>query len=524
MSFFGHLHKSGAPAIKPQGSQIRKEVIRVAPDVRSHQRIASPPAGHPSGKSARQPNGAPQKTKAGVKHGLDESPNTKLNNKKPRHRPSPRSQPLQASSDSSDDDSFLARSSPKPRVTRSPDLKRQVRCRAAFVDEDGTFPMVHAADIASIDKTNKYKPAFVDTAAGSTDVLLLQYPSASQPERYGVPRSTRRRLVLSDVPLRYELVVPREHDEFKPLDELIQVVDLIAQNYLASTELDQFTNDNDGIVRRLKRAIVRQSELEFRSVISEYNDIITTRRTDGSISARLDAMSSLELPLIERLLLQIYSRTVSPRVGSLRQYENGTDNVYGELLPRFLSQIFRDTKLKSDQIFVDLGSGVGNAVLQAALEIGCESWGCEVMENACDLAELQEKEFIARCRLWGLQAGSIHLERGDFLKNAAIGKIIKRADVVLVNNQAFTPQLNNGLINLFLDLREGCQIVSLKSFVPHGHKITTRNLNSPVNLLEVEQKQYWSDSVSWTDAGGTYFVARKDSTKLRAFAEKNGIA
>ena len=315
-------------------------------------------------------------------------------------------------------------------------------------------------------------------------------------------------------------MVPREHDDFKPLDEIIQVIDLVSRNYLPSTELDLFANDNDGIVRRLKRAIFRQSEQEFRLIIKEYNDIIHSSRTDGTISAKLDALHSLELPLIERLLTQTYSRTVSPRVGSLRQYENGTDNVYGELLPRFLSQIFKDTKLKSDQIFVDLGSGVGNTVLQAALEIGCESWGCEVMENACDLAELQEKEFKARCHLWGLQTGSIRLESGDFLKNTSTGKIMQKADVVLVNNQAFTPELNNGLMNLFLDLKEGCKIVSLKSFVPHGHKITTRNLNSPVNLLEVESKQYWSDSVSWTDAAGTYYVARKDSNKLRSFTDK----
>lgn len=319
---------------------------------------------------------------------------------------------------------------------------------------------------------------------------------------------------------RYQLVIPREHDDFKPLDEIIQVIDLVSRNYLPRAELDFFSNDNNGTLRRLKRAISRQSEQEFREVIKEYNDLITRRRMDGTISTKLDTMHHLDLPLVERILTQTYSRTVSPQVGSLKQYENGTDNVYGELLPRFLSQIFKDTKLKSDQIFVDLGSGVGNTVLQAALEVGCESWGCEVMENACDLAELQEKEFKARCRLWGLQAGSIHLERGDFLKNTNTGKIIQKADVVLVNNQAFTPELNNGLINLFLDLKEGCQIVSLKSFVPHGHKITTRNLNSPVNLLEVESKQYWSDSVSWTDAGGTYFVARKDSTKLRSFSEK----
>ena len=196
------------------------------------------------------------------------------------------------------------------------------------------------------------------------------------------------------------------------------------------------------------------------------------------------------------------------------------DNVYGELLPRFVSKIFQETNLTSSQVFVDLGSGVANVVLQAALEIGCESWGCEVMENACVLAELQEAEFVSRCRLWGLAAGKVHLERGDFLTNAKIGDALKRADVVLVNNQAFTPELNDRLMNLFLDLKEKCQIVSLKSFVPQDHKITTRNLNSPANLLRVETKPYYSNCVSWTNAPGTYCKATKDSKQLRDFTRR----
>lgn len=120
----------------------------------------------------------------------------------------------------------------------------------------------------------------------------------------------------------------------------------------------------------------------------------------------------------------------------------------------------------------------------------------------------------------GLAPGTIHLERGDFLTNAGIATALRRADVVLVNNQAFTPALNQGLVNLFLDLKEGCQIVSLKSFVPSDHKITSRNFNSPVNLLEVQTKTYYSNCVSWTNAPGTYCIARKDGRRLQSFARR----
>lgn len=407
---------------------------------------------------------------------------------------------MSSDDDASDTDtSFEVRKRARTDDSAEPDPSRRVRSLKAFSEEGvKPFSMVHASDITSGQKAKNFKPAF---GSGDKPVeVLLQYPSASQKERF-------------------QLVVPRDNDDFKPIDDIVQVIEVASQHYIPEEEADEFNDESTGIKRRLRRALAHASEAEVRETVDDYNKAIERFRRNGSIAKKLDATTRLSLPHVERILNQIYSRTVSPRVESLRQYENGSDNVYGELLPRFISNIFKETGLKSGQVFVDLGSGVGNVVLQAALEIGCESWGCEMMQNACDLADLQQAEFKARCRLWGVAPGKTHLARGDFLTEENIIAVLKRADVVLINNQAFTPQLNNELINHFLDMKEGCQIVSLKSFVPAGHKIQSRNLNSPINLLKVKQKNYWSNSVSWTDVGGTYFIATKDSSRLKAFVE-----
>lgn len=321
---------------------------------------------------------------------------------------------------------------------------------------------------------------------------------------------------------RYGLVAPINDDDFKALEDIREVMETITGNYLPSTEADKMQNDSTGLIRRLKRAVERRAGNEYIDHVQEWNEALVEFREHGTISNTMDKWKAVDLKLLERILTQTYSRTVSPRVHMLRHYQNGTDNVYGELLPKFISLILKkDTKIKSDQIFVDLGSGVGNCVLQAALEVGCESWGCEMMENACELAELQKKEFTARCQLWGLSVGKMHLERGNFLENTNILKILQKADVILVNNQAFTPKLNEDLTNLFLDLKEGAKVVSLKSFVPLGHKISQKNLSAACNHLNVAQKSYYSACVSWTDAPGTYYVSTKDSARLQAFAERN---
>jgi H3 lysine-79-specific histone-lysine N-methyltransferase len=504
MGFFDHLQKGGAFSLQPKKPQIRKVVQAKAPE----------PSRSPSVSAAG--NGASPLPRSASTTNRSRELNGKRNSSRPQHehpsskqrlstpsRNLKRSSPIQrlSSDDDSDTDtSFEVRKRVRVSASVEPDLDRRVRSVAAFSKEgDKALAMVHAADIAFMQVSGKYKRAFEGT--GEAAEIVLQYPSALKGERY-------------------QLVVPRDKDDFKPLDDIVQVIETVSEHYVPEEATDEFNNESTGIKRRIRRALAHLSDSEFRQAVTDYNNAVERLVTDGSIAKHLDSTHALRLPLVERILTQIYSRTVSPRVESLRRYENGTDNVYGELLPRFISTIFKETKLKSGQVFVDLGSGVGNVVLQAALEIGCESWGCEMMPNACQLAELQQAEFKARCRLWGITPGKTRLVRGDFLKEESIIKVLERADVVLINNQAFTPQLNNELINHFLDMKEGCQIVSLKSFVPAGHKIQSRNLNSPINLLSVRQRNYWSDSVSWTDVGGTYFIATKDSSRLKKFVEE----
>ncbi|KAJ6119698.1 hypothetical protein N7523_003978 [Penicillium sp. IBT 18751x] len=499
MGFFDHLQKGGAFSLQPQKTQIRKVVQKTPAPARPTTKAPDSRASRVQSSTERSRKTHALKARS-VSSDADARPANRQNTpNRIRKRTTPETR-LSSDDDASDSDtSFEVRKRVRTSASAEPDPERRIRSVKAFSDEGRRpFKMVHAADITSGQKAGKFKPAF--GVAGKPAEILLQYPSASPKERF-------------------DFMVPKDNEDFRPIDDIVQVIETVSDNYIPAEEADEFNNETTGIRRRLRRALAVTSETQFREAVEDYNKAITRLRESGSLARHLDTIQRISLPWVERILTQIYARTVSPRVESLRQYENGTDNVYGELLPRFISNIFKETKLKSGQVFVDLGSGVGNVVLQAALEIGCESWGCEMMNNACDLADLQQSEFKARCRLWGIAPGKTHLVRGDFLEQESIIDVLKRADVVLINNQAFTPQLNNELINHFLDMKEGCKIVSLKSFVPAGHKIQSRNLNSPINLLQVQQKNYWSNNVSWTDVGGTYFIATKDSSRLKRFMD-----
>ncbi|GAO18280.1 uncharacterized protein UV8b_06248 [Ustilaginoidea virens] len=366
------------------------------------------------------------------------------------------------------------------------DSKRKFRHARAFDGRNDRLNFIHAVEVASLEA--KCVPVM---GAQKEDVAIeLQYPSLQPREKF-------------------ELVWGK--DKIDAVEASIRIVRHVAETYLTDDEAEPFTNHNTGLIRRLEKASNRniQDLAGFKAALHEYNETLLGLVEDGIIAKNLDRLHELPRHLVAFILDQVYDRTVAPRVELLSKYENGTDFVYGELLHPFISKLLvEQTKMTSDQVFVDLGSGVGNVCLQAALEIGCESWGCEMMENACNLAEAQIKEFEARCMLWGIRPGRVHLERGDFRKNLVIHEALKRADVVLVNNKAFTSQLNDDLVRMFLDLKAGCRIISLRSFV--ADLKSTHNINDVGStILDVQECTYPEGFVSWTNAGGPYFISAR---------------
>ena len=198
-----------------------------------------------------------------------------------------------------------------------------------------------------------------------------------------------------------------------------------------------------------------------------------------------------------RIVEENYQRTVGPNIRSLRRYEAFSSTVYGELMPSFVQEIIQITGLNEDSLFLDLGSGVANVVVQASLQSGCKSYGIELMPHPARLGRDVVEQIKIRCRMWGVRIGEIELEEGDMLKSRRVDELISKADVVLVDNKVFeescwsfffkllsvflrySPNLtvNEALRPKFLDLKEGAYVISLKPFVSAVNaRMTKRNV------------------------------------------------
>ena len=138
-----------------------------------------------------------------------------------------------------------------------------------------------------------------------------------------------------------------------------------------------------------------------------------------------------------RLIEETYQRCVGPHVHTLRNYEAFSSETYGELMPSLVSDIIRNTGLRDDSLFLDLGCGVGNVVLQASLQTGCRSFGVEIMPTPAGMARDQLEQLKIRTRMWGVGMGSVEIEEGDMLKSERVARLMGEADVVLINNKVF---------------------------------------------------------------------------------------
>ena len=66
---------------------------------------------------------------------------------------------------------------------------------------------------------------------------------------------------------RFELVTPINSDDFKPLQDIKEVLEIITTCYLPETEGTKLQDDSHGLLRRLKRAIDRLSGKDYTEII-----------------------------------------------------------------------------------------------------------------------------------------------------------------------------------------------------------------------------------------------------------------
>uniref|UniRef100_A0A7N8Y929 Histone-lysine N-methyltransferase, H3 lysine-79 specific n=1 Tax=Mastacembelus armatus TaxID=205130 RepID=A0A7N8Y929_9TELE len=215
--------------------------------------------------------------------------------------------------------------------------------------------------------------------------------------------------------------------------------------------------------------------------------------------------------LLRHILQQVYNHSVTDPE-KLNNYEPFSPEVYGETSFDLVAQIIDEMEMMEDDTFVDLGSGVGQVVLQVAAATNCKHYyGVEKADIPATYAETMDKEFKKWMKWYGKKHGEYTLERGDFLSEEWKERIANTS-IIFVNNFAFGPEVDHQLKERFANMKEGGKIVSSKPFAPLNFRINSRNLSDIGTIMRVVELSPLRGSVSWTGKPVSYYLHTIDRT------------
>ncbi|KAJ7796959.1 histone methylation protein DOT1-domain-containing protein, partial [Mycena olivaceomarginata] len=223
----------------------------------------------------------------------------------------------------------------------------------------------------------------------------------------------------------------------------------------------------------------------------------------------MQTVNSWRYPRVPKAVLfhiidECYQRCIGPSIPALK-FEQG-NQVYGELTPSILFDIFETTRLSQKNLFLDLGCGAGTALIQASLQTGCRSYGIEIREVATEIGKHLVREFLARCKMWGVSAGNVELETGDMLRSSRLLHLIREADVLLLNNRVFDAQLNKNIYDILVaNLKDGAHVITLKTLGVSIHARSQVIFCEPIPFC-ITKHFCPPGSFSWTGAAGAYYL------------------
>eukprot|EP01120_Amphizonella_sp_Union-15-10_P017513 TRINITY_DN9747_c0_g1_i1.p1 TRINITY_DN9747_c0_g1~~TRINITY_DN9747_c0_g1_i1.p1 ORF type:complete len:552 (+),score=87.58 TRINITY_DN9747_c0_g1_i1:74-1729(+) len=190
----------------------------------------------------------------------------------------------------------------------------------------------------------------------------------------------------------------------------------------------------------------------------------------------------------------------------LKKYKPMSKEVYGEARPSFVDKIIRDLNVTESDIFYDIGSGIGNVVMQIAALTGSRSVGIEIRQDLHDVALNIQGHLERELKRRNKCSGPIELYRGDATQE---DHVLSSATVVFMNNVCYPEEMEQSLKIKFQKLmQDGCRVVTTKKLFPRYTPWNARSKGSPASIFQWPFTELKSDpeDFSWIGREVAYFV------------------
>lgn len=294
-----------------------------------------------------------------------------------------------------------------------------------------------------------------------------------------------------------------------------------------------FPDISIGIKQYVEKYLCEPTYVNGCKLVERYNQTVKTyiKLNRGTEEYCAKCRRGCDKNLADQILRQVYRMSITDP-GSLNKYESFTSATYGETNFKQMAEIITELEMDKNDVFVDLGSGIGSIVMQAAI---CSpisrAVGIEIQDIPNKYAHDMDKNFEFLMAWYGKKYSLYDLYGGSFLdlstewtnvrnnkKGDAHFDWKREATVIFVNNYAFSADLNLELKNAFNELAPGTRIVSTKEFCPVDFKINDRNAGKDIgSIMRVKELKSVEDGFSWTNRAVKVFLSTIDNTKLQEY-------
>ena len=192
-------------------------------------------------------------------------------------------------------------------------------------------------------------------------------------------------------------------------------------------------------------SIERKNYEIISKLCAEYNKSIDNFKIRDKSIPHVDHSSvftmktrKISTKFVKFIMQFIYNKAICDP-DKLNQYEPFSPQVYGETSFDLIMEMIKRVPLTENDIFIDLGSGVGNVVLQVAALTNCKfAFGIEKAEWPAKYAKSMEDEFRLVMSWYGKHFSKCQLYNGDFLHDSDpsvnLKEMINEAKYISIKN------------------------------------------------------------------------------------------